>query len=142
MVYADESRKQIDSTTNGEATMAIISASCHCKATQFHVPEPTELSACTCSYCDRVGALWAYCKVDDLKLKTSRDRVSTYQFGSYLVEHHHCAICGCATWGSSPDFSSGKPDFAHPRVGWNVRMAHDFDRSKLEVKNVDGKNRW
>jgi hypothetical protein len=119
-----------------------IKAGCHCGATQFEAPEPTALISCTCSYCDRVGALWAYCKPEELKLKTARDRVSTYQFGSYLVEHHHCAICGCSTWGQSPDFSKGAPDFEHPRVGWNVRMARDFDRSDLEVTVLDGRNLW
>jgi hypothetical protein len=35
-------------------------------------------------------------------LTTARDRVSTYQWGTYQVEHHHCAICGCGTWSRSP----------------------------------------
>jgi hypothetical protein len=39
----------------------------------------------------------------------------------------------------SPDFSTGAPNFDKPIVGYNVRMAYDFDRSGLPVEQHDGK---
>ena len=73
-----------------------IKGSCHCGATQFTIAKrPTTVTRCTCSFCSKRGALWAYQETEgDFVLTTARDRVSTYQWGNYQVEHHHCAICG------------------------------------------------
>ena len=58
-----------------------------------------------CRRCSFSPALWAYQDAeDDFVLTTARDRASTYQWGSYQVEHHHCAICGCGTWFRSPQW--------------------------------------
>ena len=46
-----------------------------------------------------------------MRLLTARDRVSTYQWRSFTVQHHHCGTCGCGTYSESPDWTGGKPDF-------------------------------
>jgi hypothetical protein len=76
-----------------------IKGSCHCGATQFTVAaRPETVTRCTCTFCTKRGALWAYQdNEDDFVLTTARDRVSTYQWGSYQIKHHHCSICGCGT---------------------------------------------
>jgi hypothetical protein len=81
-----------------------VKGSCHCGATQFTVAKrPDSVTRCTCSFCSKRGALWAYYDEEsDFTLTTARDRVSTYQWRSYTIEHHHCAICGCGTWSRSP----------------------------------------
>ena len=81
-----------------------VKGSCHCGATQFTVAKrPASVTRCSCSFCSKRGALWAYQEAeDDFTLTTARDRVSTYQWGSYRIEHHHCAICGCGTWSRAP----------------------------------------
>ncbi len=120
-----------------------IKGSCHCGATQFEVPAaPTSVTHCTCSFCSKRGALHAYYPQDAFKLKTARDRVSTYQWRSYTIQHHHCAICGCPTYTESPDFSTGEPDFDHMRVAINARLLDDFDLDAIPVKVIDGKNLW
>jgi hypothetical protein len=120
-----------------------LKGSCHCGATQFEVPEaPTSVTRCTCSFCSKRGALHAYYKPAQFKLTTSRDRVSTYQWKTYTVAHHYCAICGCGTYSESPDFSTGKPDFANMKVGVNARLFDDFDLEKVKVEVMDGKNLW
>jgi hypothetical protein len=83
--------------------------SCHCGATLFTVAKrPDTVTRCTCSFCTKCGALWAYQdEEDDFVLITARDRVSTYQWGSYRVEHHHCAIYGCADAVHGPVHRSG-----------------------------------
>jgi len=120
-----------------------IKASCHCGATQFEVSEaPTQVTSCNCSFCSKRGGLWAYYTPAQFKLKTVRDRVSTYQWGSYLGAHHHCAICGCGPYSEFPDFSSGAPDIEHPKISVNVRLFDDFDYEALPVEHIDGKNGW
>ena len=120
-----------------------IKGSCHCRATQFEIADaPEEVTSCNCSFCSKRGGLWAYYKPSDFKLTTSRDRVSTYQWGHYIGTHHHCAICGCGTYSEFPDFSSGEPDFDNPRLSVNARLLDDFDLAAVPVKQVNGKFDW
>jgi hypothetical protein len=120
-----------------------IKGSCHCGATQFEVSEaPKTVTRCTCSFCSKRGALWAYYTPAEFKLLTARDRVSTYQWNTYTNHHHYCAICGCGTYGESPDWTTGKPDFDNPRIGVNARLFDDFDLDAVEVVTIDGKNLW
>ena len=38
-----------------------VKGSCHCGATQFTgAKRPDTISRCTCSFCSKRGALWAY----------------------------------------------------------------------------------
>ena len=101
-----------------------IKGSCHCKATQFEVSEaPASVTRCTCSFCSKRGALWAYYTPRDFRLTTARDRVSTYQWGSYTIQHHYCAICGCGTYTETPDWSTGVADFGNPiLLGGNLSV--------------------
>jgi hypothetical protein len=120
-----------------------VKGSCHCGATQFEVNEvPTGVARCTCSFCAKRGVLWAYYSPEHFKLLTARDRVSTYQWRSYSVQHHHCSICGCGTYSESPDFSTGKADFSKMRVGVNARLFGELDIEVLPVRVLDGKNEW
>ena len=85
---------------------------CHCGAIQFELAEaPTELTSCNCSFCVRRGALVAYYPPERFKVTTAPDRVSTYQWGTYVGSHHYCAICGIGTHSVFPNFETGKPDF-------------------------------
>jgi hypothetical protein len=118
-----------------------LKGSCHCKATQFEIAHaPTGLADCNCSFCAKRGGLWAYYTPAEFKLTTARDRVSTYQWGTYTVVHHHCAICGCGTWSESPSWDTGQPDFSRMRVGVNARLLDDFDLAPLPVEHMDGKH--
>jgi hypothetical protein len=120
-----------------------IKGSCHCGATQFEVSvAPENVTRCTCSFCSKRGALWAYYSPAEFKLLTARDRVSTYQWRTYNVQHHHCAICGCGTYTETPDWSTGKADFSRMRIGVNSRLFDDFDLDAVEIVTIDGKNLW
>jgi len=46
---------------------------------------------------------------------------------------HFCPTCGCGTYSESPDFSSGDPDFEHPKIGANARLLDDFDLEAVPV---------
>ncbi len=120
-----------------------IRGSCHCKATQFTVERaPATVTRCTCSFCSKRGGLWAYYKPSEFRLVTARDRVATYQWGSYTGQHHHCPVCGCGTYSESPDWSTGKADHDNPIVSINTRLLDDFDLDAVPVTVVDGKNLW
>jgi hypothetical protein len=120
-----------------------VKGSCHCGATQFELAEaPTQLTICNCSFCSKRGPLWAYTTPAGFKLLTVRDRVSTYQWGHYVGQHHHCAICGCGTYSEFPDFSTGQADYDHPKVSINARLLDDFDISPLPVTQVNGRDDW
>ncbi|MDG2529587.1 GFA family protein [Caulobacter endophyticus] len=120
-----------------------VKGSCHCGATQFEVETaPTELTDCNCSFCAKRGNLVAYYQPSSFKLLTARDRVSTYQWGAYMGAHHHCAICGCGTYGEFSDFSSGEADYDNPRISINVRLLENFDLSALPVVHLNGRDDW
>ncbi len=120
-----------------------IKASCHCRATQFEVETaPVSVTSCNCSFCSKRGGLWAYYTPDQFKLTTARDRVCTYQWGHFIGQHHHCAICGCGTYSEFPSFDTGAPDFARPRISVNARLFDDFDLAAVPVEHVDGKTGW
>lgn len=117
-----------------------IRGGCHCGAIQWEAPPATERTRCNCSFCDRVGAEWAYCPPDDFKLLTAPERVSAYQFGTYGTVHYHCGNCGCATHELDPGAEAGAPEPRPKRFGYNLRMAQDFDRSGLPVRSLDGRS--
>jgi hypothetical protein len=121
----------------------LIKGSCHCKATQFEVSgAPESVLSCNCSYCSKRGALWAYYTPATFRLTTARDRVATFQWKSYTVQHHFCPVCGCTTYSESPDWRSGKPDYDNPQVSVNARLFDDFDLATVPINEVDGKNLW
>jgi hypothetical protein len=120
-----------------------VKGSCHCGRTQFEVSEaPRDVTRCTCSFCSRRGALWAYCKPADFRLLSPPENVSTYRWGSKTVKHHFCAECGCGTYSESPDWSTGKPDFEKMKVGVNAWLFDDFDPDRYPVTVIDGKSLW
>ena len=120
-----------------------LKGSCHCGATRFEIAEtPVNLARCTCSFCSKRGALWAYYRPAQFALTTARDRVSTYQWRSYTVEHHHCAICGCGTYTESPEWVDNKPDPEKKKIAINARLLDDFDLDAVPVEVLDGKNLW
>jgi hypothetical protein len=120
-----------------------IKGSCHCGSTQFELTEaPASVTRCTCSFCSKRGALWAYCTPSQFRLTTPADQVATYRWRSKIGQHHFCATCGCGTYSKFPDFSTGKPDFDNPKISVNARLLDAFDLESVAVQVVDGKNLW
>ncbi len=120
-----------------------IKGSCHCGATAFEVSAvPENVTQCTCSFCSKRGALWAYYTPSQFRLATPAANLSTYRWGSKTIKHHFCGTCGCGTFTETPDWSTGEPDFDNPRVSVNARLFDDFDLGVIEVVVIDGKNLW
>lgn len=78
----------------------------------------------------------------EFRLKTARDRVSTYQCGDYIGQHHFCAICGIGTYSEFPSFESGQADTDGIRVVVNVRLIEDTAWEGLPVKKINGREDW
>ena len=120
-----------------------ISGSCHCKATVFEVSEaPANVTKCTCSFCSKRGALWAYYAPSQFSLLTPQANLSTYRWGSRTIKHHFCGVCGCGTFTETPDWSTGEPNFDNPKISVNARLFDDLDLGAVEVVVIDGNNLW
>ena len=118
-------------------------ASCHCGATQFQVAEPPpSVTTCTCSICSKRGMLWAYYEPSAFKLLTAPERSTVYQFGRYVVRHHHCANCGCPTFSENPAWVDGEADFSNLTIGINARLLEGFDPADVSTNHVNGKEDW
>ena len=52
----------------------MITGRCHCGSTAFEIKGemPASLTRCTCSYCSKRGALYAYFAPDQFRLLSSR----------------------------------------------------------------------
>ena len=122
-----------------------ITGSCHCGRTAFEIEGelPEKLTRCTCSFCAKRGALYAYFQPQQFKLTTSAGAVATYRWNSKLVAHHFCPTCGCAVFSDSPAFEpDGKWDGTTRRYGVNARLFDGFDAAEAPVAVIDGKNLW
>ena len=122
-----------------------ITGSCHCGKTAFRINGdiPATLTRCTCSFCAKRGALYAYYRPEQFVMTTPHENVSTYRWNTKLVAHNFCGACGCATFTDSPDFQrDGSWDGKTRRFGVNARLFDDFDAAEAPVTVIDGKNLW
>ena len=85
-----------------------IAGSCHCGKTAFQIEGelPANLTRCTCSFCSKRGALWAYYQPSQFQVTTSATDDATYRWNSQLVAHHFCPVCGCTTFSNSRSLTS------------------------------------
>ncbi len=74
---------------------------CHCKAVVIELNLKNgleELVMCNCSICIRKNAIMAKIKLDDLKIISGSDKLTSYKFGKdRQAEHFFCSICGIYT---------------------------------------------
>jgi len=122
--------------------MTTIKGKCHCGATQFEIEvAPESVTSCTCTFCSKTGALWAYYDPSQVKF-TRLDHDGLY--APVLNRHHFCSVCGMTTFGESPswDLATRLPDFSKPKLGINARLLEDFNLATVEHKTIDGRNLW
>jgi len=121
-----------------------ITGHCHCGNVSFSIDGtiPPALTRCTCSFCARRGALYAYYEPDQFHPRTGTSD-SIYRWNTRWVAHHSCAECGCSTWSDSPAFGKeGSWDGKTRRIGVNARLFDEFDAASAPVIVLDGKNLW
>jgi len=119
--------------------------SCHCGAVQFELAHPPEtVTECNCSFCRRVGVLWAYYTADEVRQldTSSRDPASreplrettatqTYAWNGRHVDFHRCITCGCLThW--VPRAAGRK------QRGFNARLLDPEILAAARLRHKDG----
>ncbi|KAH8899058.1 glutathione-dependent formaldehyde-activating enzyme [Thozetella sp. PMI_491] len=107
---------------------------CHCGAHRFEVslPELTSATACNCSLCHKLGALWAFPSEGSFVV-TKGDDADLTSYSSSAAGVKFCPNCGIVTTG---EHTSGplKGKFAV-----NIRTLLDVNPFKLEIESVDSK---
>ena len=122
-----------------------VEGSCHCGKTSFKIDGnvPEQLTRCTCSFCSKRGALYAYYQPEQFQVNASAEDDGIYRWNTKLVAHHFCKSCGISTFSDSPAFErDGSWDKKTRRIGVNARLFDDFDAASASVSVIDGKNLW
>jgi hypothetical protein len=114
----------------------MISASCHCGVVRMEIAEPPEtVTSCNCSICHRLGTLWAYYRVDQVRFLSPPEATATYIWGDREIAFHHCRSCGCTTHWAGIDPSS-------QRIGVNSRLMPRETIAAVPVRKLDGADTW
>lgn len=109
----------------------MIEGSCHCGAVRIEVAEaPSQVTACNCSICRRLGTLWAYYAPAQVRVTGA---TATYRRGDKTIDFHHCATCGCTTHWSPIE---GVRDSG--RMGVNARLLASEVLERARVRRLDG----
>ncbi len=122
-----------------------VTGSCHCGKINFTIQGdiPPQLTRCTCSFCSKRGALYAYYRPEQLQVSAQAEADAVYRWNTKLVAHHFCAHCGCTLYSDSPAFEpNGQWDGSTRRMGVNARLFDGFDAAQAPVTVLDGKNLW
>lgn len=115
----------------------MIQTSCHCGNIKLNINElPSSVTSCNCSICNRIGALWAYYNLDQVKIVCEDGASMRYLWGEKTMEYHRCAICGCTTHYTTTENDGNR------LIAVNFRMAHDIDIGAIPVRVFDGKTSW
>ncbi|MGZ3305322.1 MAG: GFA family protein [Asticcacaulis sp.] len=119
-----------------------VKGSCHCGAFTFEInAAPETVTRCTCTFCSKRGALWAYYAPQDVSMPPPASDAA-YRWRSKTVEHHFCPACGCTTYTKTPSWVDNKPDYDHPRIALNARLLDDIDVQAIPETVIDGRNLW
>ncbi|MGN6515995.1 MAG: GFA family protein [Rhizomicrobium sp.] len=77
----------------------MIEASCHCGAVTLQIDTaPETVKDCNCSVCRRYGTLWAYYRLDQVRVTPKRGATDIYTWVDREIEIHRCKICGCVAY--------------------------------------------
>lgn len=79
---------------------ARLNAACHCGNVRFTVRlmgSLTDVSRCTCSLCQKRGAVTVSAKVGDIVFIKGEENLSLYQFHTKTAKHYFCKTCGIYT---------------------------------------------
>ncbi len=112
------------------------SGGCQCGKVRYEVSmEISEVLACNCSRCARLGSLLAFAPANQFQLLSGDADLTKFKFNKNMIEHQFCSTCGIQS------FAIG----THPKTGAkmaaiNVRCLNGVDVDSLKVKKVDGRS--
>ena len=116
----------------------MIEAVCLCGGVRIEVASaPEQVTSCNCGACLRLGTLWAYYTVDQVRITGETVGYARHDIPGQdepMLAFHHCPTCGCAThWASLND---------RPRMGVNARLMPPQILAAAPVKRLDGARTW
>lgn len=112
----------------------MIEGSCHCNAVRLEIDVeegPAELTSCNCSICRRLGTLWTYYKLRQVRVIGP---TQTYIWGDKTLALHRCVTCGCVTHWSPLD--------GEDRMGINARLLDPALVDAARIRRLDGADTW
>ena len=106
---------------------------CHCGAVRFEAREDFgQALECNCSICKAKGFLHVIVTAEEFRLKSGKDSLQSYQFGTRAAQHLFCKICGVSSFyvpRSHPDGYSV-----------NLRCVDGVDLTAVKLMPFDGRN--
>lgn len=116
--------------------------SCHCGNVQFEVDaEIDRVRSCDCSICTKRGALNYRVPQQSLRLLTTWENLTLYQWGSRTAEDYFCHRCGILTF-RRPSHPSPQElrEGMKPFDGWavNVRCLQGIELDALPIERIYG----
>ena len=122
--------------------MTFYSGSCHCGRVKFEVDaEIDHVRVCDCSVCYKRGALNFRVPKDALRLLSSWDALSLYQWGSKTAKDYFCPTCGVLPFRRPSDPTAEElREGVEPFDGWavNVRCIDGLNASNLPIERIYG----
>lgn len=116
----------------------MLSSTCHCGDVRIEVAHaPQQLTNCNCSLCRRYGGLWAYYRMDEVRVTGHPEKTDCYIWGDKTLKNIRCRNCGCVTHWEPLEAGPDK------RMGVNAR---NFDPALLggdvTIRCFDGADSW
>ncbi|MEL6838816.1 MAG: GFA family protein [Pseudomonadota bacterium] len=112
-----------------------ITGNCHCGSVTYQYRHtPRWATACNCSVCRRLGALWIYALIPRI---TVTGPTTPYARGEKSLAFHHCQTCGCTTHWENLD-----PQGDDARMAVNLRLADPEVIATVRVRHFDGADTW
>jgi len=116
--------------------------SCHCGFIQFEVSADIDhVRECNCSICLKRGTLNFRVPLAALKILTTLDKLSLYQWGSKTAEDYFCPRCGVLPFRKPSQLTRAEIEMGKlPFDGWaiNVRCLSGINLEALPVKKING----
>jgi len=108
---------------------------CQCGKIRYQVSmDITEVIACNCSRCRRLGSLLAFAPLSQFKLLSGDTDLTSYEFNRHIIHHKFCSTCGIQSFAIRKNPKTGAE-----MAAINVRCLDDVDADALAVRKVDGK---
>jgi hypothetical protein len=122
--------------------MPTYGGSCHCGRVRFEVDADIDhVRVCDCSICRRRGALNFRVPKGALRLSTTWEAMSLYQWGTMTAKDYFCPVCGILPFRRPSDPTPGELEQGvEPFDGWavNVRCLEGVDADALPAKRIRG----
>lgn len=107
---------------------------CHCGAVSFEVRTPADMSIvkCNCSICEKTGFQHIMVEMDDFRLLSGADMLTSYRFNTGVANHTFCKICGVKPFYTPRSHPDG--------VSVNYRCLDKDTFGQVVFEDFDGQN--